>query len=88
MQIPEISSFDQDVFMLVRHTKACYHRRVPIQVGGQIIDQVTNCMTEEELQSLLQSWILAYVSTIILLVGFGYSFIVYLGVLWTLIMCT
>ena len=41
--------------MLVSHTTTCYHRRVPIQVGSQIIDQVTNCITEEELQSLSQS---------------------------------
>ena len=36
-----------------------------MQVGSQIIDQVTSCITEEELQSLSQSWKLAYVSTII-----------------------
>ena len=51
--------------MLVNHTTTHYHRRVPIQVGSHIIDQVTNCITEEELQSLSQSWKLAYVSTII-----------------------
>ena len=51
--------------MLISHTTTCYHRRVPIQVGSQIIDQVTNCITEEELQSLSQSWKLAYVSSII-----------------------
>ena len=51
--------------MLVSHTTTCYHRRVPIQVGSQIIDQVTNCINEEELQSLSQSWKLAYVSSII-----------------------
>ena len=65
MCIPGISSFDQDVLMLVSHTTTCYHRRVPIQVGSYIIDQVTNCITEEELQSLSQSWKLAYVSTIL-----------------------
>ena len=65
MHIPGISSFDQDVFMLISHTTTYYHRRVPIQVGSHIIDQVTNCITEDELQSLSQSWKLAYVSTII-----------------------
>ena len=65
MCIPGISSFDQDVLMLVIHTTTHYHRRVPIQVGSQIIDQVTKCITKEELKSLLQSWKLAYVSTII-----------------------
>ena len=52
--------------MLISHTTTLFHRWVPIQVGSQIIDQVTNCMTEEELQSLSQSWKLVYVSTIIL----------------------
>ena len=65
MHIPGISSFDQHVIMLVSHTTTHYHRRVPIQVGSHVIDQVTNCITEEELQSLTQSWKLAYVSTII-----------------------
>ena len=65
MQIPGISSFDQGVFMLISHTTTHYHRRVPIQVGSQIIDQVTDCITEEELQSLSQSWKLAYVGSII-----------------------
>ena len=51
--------------MLISHTTSCYHKRVPIQVGSCIIDQVTNCITEEELQTLSQSWKLAYVSTII-----------------------
>ena len=42
--------------MLIIHTTTGYHRRrVPIQVGSQIIDQVTNCITEEELQLLSQS---------------------------------
>ena len=52
MQIPGISSFDQDVLMLISHTTTCYHRRVPVQVGSCIIDQVTSCIIEEELQSL------------------------------------
>ena len=42
-----------------------YYQRVPIQVGSHIIDQVTNCISEDELQSLSQSWKLAYVSMII-----------------------
>ena len=52
MHIPGISSFDQDVFMLISHTTTCYHRRVPIQVGSHIINQVTNCIIEDELQFL------------------------------------
>ena len=36
-----------------------------IQVGSYIIDQVTNCITEKELQTLSQSWRLAYISIII-----------------------
>ena len=65
MQIPGISTCDQDVFMLISHTTTHYHRWVPMQVGSQIIGQVTNCITEKELQSLSQSWKLAYMSTII-----------------------
>ena len=44
MQITGISSFDQDVLMLISHTTTPYHRQVPIQVGSQITDQVTNCI--------------------------------------------
>ena len=51
--------------MLVRSTTTKYHKRVPIQVGSCVIDQLTNCISEEELQSLSQSWKTAYVSTII-----------------------
>ena len=51
--------------MLVSHTTAHYHRRVPTQVGSWIIDQVINCITEEELKSLSQSWKLAYVHTVL-----------------------
>ena len=65
MHITEIHSFDQDVLMLISHTTTCYHQRVPIQVGSHIIDQVTNCISEDELQSLSQSWKLANVSIII-----------------------
>ena len=65
MHILGISSFEQDVLMLVSHTTTCDHKRVLIQVGSCIIDQVTSCITEEELQSLSQSWKLACVSTII-----------------------
>ena len=65
MCILGISSFDQDILMLISHITTHYHRRVPIQVGSCIIDQVTHCITEYELQSLSQSWKLAYVSTII-----------------------
>ena len=51
--------------MLFSHTTTHYHRRVPIQVGSQIIDQLNKCITEEELKMLSQSWKLVYVSTII-----------------------
>ena len=40
MWILGINSFDQDVPMLVSHTTTHYHKRVPFQVGGRIIDQV------------------------------------------------
>ena len=65
MHIPGINSFDRAVLMLISHTTTHYHQRVPIQVGSYIIDQVTNCISEDELQSLSQSWKLAYGSTII-----------------------
>ena len=66
MHIPGINSFDQDVHPAhVSHTTTHYHQRVPIQVGSHIIDQVTNCTSEDELQSLSQSWKLAYMSMII-----------------------
>ena len=65
MCIQGIHSFDQDVLMVVSHTTTHYHQRVPIPVGIHIIDQVTSCISESELQSLSQSWILAYISTII-----------------------
>ena len=65
MQIPGINSFDRDVLMLISHTTTHYHKRVSIQVGSHTTDQVTSCISEDELQSLSQSWKLAYVSTII-----------------------
>ena len=65
MCIPGINSFDRDVLMLVSSTTTQYHQRVPIQVGSHVIDQVTNYISEEELQSLPQSGKVAYVSTII-----------------------
>ena len=65
MCILGINSFDRDVLMLVSSTTTCYHQRVPIQVGSCIFDQVTNCISEDELQSLSQSWKVAYVSMII-----------------------
>ena len=51
--------------MLISHTTTGYHNRVLIEIGSHIIDQVTNCITEEQLLTLSQSWKLAYVSTII-----------------------
>ena len=65
MWVPGINSFDQDVLMLVSHTTTCYHKRVPIQVGSRIIDQIVKSLMEEELKSLSQSWKLAYVSTVL-----------------------
>ena len=65
MHIPGINSFDRDVLMLVSSTTTQYHQRVPIQVGSHVIDQVTSCISKEELQSLSHSWKVAYVSTII-----------------------
>ena len=52
--------------MLVSTTTTRYHQRVSIQVGSHVINQVTSCISEEELWSLSQSWKMAYVSTIIL----------------------
>ena len=65
MQILRISSFEQNVLMLVSQTTTPYHKRVPLQVGSQIIDQVANSITEDKLKSLSQSWKLAYVSTVL-----------------------
>ena len=65
MHIPVIHSFERDFLMLVSHTTTHYHQRVPIQVGSHIIDQVTNCITKDELQSLSQSWKVVCVSMII-----------------------
>ena len=50
MQIPGINSFDQDVLMLVSHTTTHYHKRVPIQVGIRIIDQIVKSLMKEELK--------------------------------------
>ena len=66
MHIPGINSLDRDVLMLISSTTTQYHQRVPIQVGSHVINQVTSCISEKELQSLSQSWKTAYVSTIIL----------------------
>ena len=65
MCIPGINSFDRDVLMLVSSTTTQCHQRVPIQVRSHVSNQVTRCISEEELQSLSQSWKMAYVSTII-----------------------
>ena len=51
--------------MLISHTTTLYHKRVPLQVGSQIIDQVANSITKDELKSLPQSWKLAYVNTVL-----------------------
>ena len=65
MYIVGINSFDRNVLMLVSHTTTHFHKRVPIQVGSCIIDQVTNCIAEDELQFHSLSKKLAYVSMII-----------------------
>ena len=52
--------------MLVSPTTTKYHQTVLVQVGSCVIDQVTSCISEKELQSLSQSWKTVYVSTIIL----------------------
>ena len=65
MQILGINSFDQDVLMLISHTATHYHKRVPIQVGSRIIDQIVRSLTQDELKSLSQSWKLVYVSTVL-----------------------
>ena len=65
MCTPGINSFDRDVLMLVSPTTTHYHQRVLIQVGSHIIDQVTNCISGDELQSLSQCWKVAYVSMVI-----------------------
>ena len=49
--------------MLVISSTTQNHQRVPIQVGSHVIDQVMSCISEEKLQSLSQSWKVAYVST-------------------------
>ena len=40
--------------MLASHTTTHYHKRVPIQVGSRIIDQIVKSLTEEKLKSLSQ----------------------------------
>ena len=65
MHIPGINFFDQDVLMLVSHTTTQFHKRVSIQVGSTIIDQIVRSLMEEELKSMSQSWKLACISTIL-----------------------
>ena len=65
MHIPGINSFERDIVMHVSSTTNQFHQRVPIQVGSHVINQVSSCISEKELQSLSQSWKTAYVSTII-----------------------
>ena len=52
--------------MVISPTTTRYHQRVPIQVGSCVIDEVTSCISEKDLQFLSQLWQTAYVSTIIL----------------------
>ena len=65
MQILGISSYDQDVLMLISHTTTHYHKSIPLQVGSQIIDQVANNKTKDKLKTLSHSWKLAYLSTVL-----------------------
>ena len=65
MHIPGIISFNRDLLMLISPTTTRYHQRVLIQVGRCVINQVTSCISEKELQSLSQSWKTSYVSTIL-----------------------
>ena len=65
MQIPGISSSEQDVLMLVSHTATGYHQWVPFQAGSRVIHQVVKNIMDEELRSLSQSWKLAYVGTVL-----------------------
>ena len=65
MQMPGISSFEQDVLMLMSHTITCYHKQVPFQEGSRIVNQVAKNIANEELRSLSQSWKLAYVGTVL-----------------------
>ena len=65
MHIPGINCFDRGILMLISSTTTQYHQIVPIQVGSHVINQVTICISEEELWFLSQSWKMAYVSTII-----------------------
>ena len=65
MYILGIHSFDRNVLMLISHTTTHHHQRVPIQVGIHIFDQVTSCISEDELHFLSKSWKLAHVSMII-----------------------
>ena len=65
LHIPGINSLDRDALLLISPTTTKYHQRVPIQVGSQVINQVTSCISKEELQCLSQSWKTAYISTII-----------------------
>ena len=65
MKIPGISSFEQDILMLVSHTTTCYHKWAPFQVDTRLIDQVVKNIMDEELRSLSKSWKLAYVGTVL-----------------------
>ena len=65
MKIPGISSFEQNVLMLVSHTTIHYHKGVPFWVGSRIINQVVKNITDEQLRSLLQSWEIVYVGTVL-----------------------
>ena len=65
IQILRIRSFDHDVLLLISHTTTHCQKRVPLQVGCQVIDQVANNITKDELKSLSHSWKLAYVSTVL-----------------------
>ena len=56
---PGISTFEQDILILVSHTTIHNHQWVSFQVGSRIINQVVKNVMDEELRSLSQSWKLA-----------------------------
>ena len=56
MWIPDISSLEQGVLMLVSHATTLYHKWVPFQEGIRIIIQVVKNIVDEEVRSLSQSY--------------------------------
>ena len=65
MRIPEISSFEKDVLMIVSDRTTHYHKWVLYHVGSRIIAHVVKNIMDEQLRSLSQLWKLAYVVTVL-----------------------